>query len=147
MAVDGCNQARVFVDVGISLELIIALVAAGLNHTGEVILEEPKEAKVGPLAQGRGRHQHWPWRAELIPTTVGCNQGRVIDKRKNTMVYHGSRVVATCPPTCMQWTEPGPCDESAYKSCTGHGAIGAGHRLTLAVNTKLTSCHIPMQNL
>ena len=89
MAADGCNHAGLFVDVGMELELIIVLAAAGLNHACEVILEEPTEAKVGSLAKGDGRHQRWPWGPELVPAVVGCNQGRVIDRRKNTMVYHG----------------------------------------------------------
>ena len=77
-----------FVDVGMELELIIVLAATGLNHACEVILEEPTEAKVGSLAKGDGRHQRWPWGPELVPAVAGCNQGRVIDRRKN-MVYHG----------------------------------------------------------
>ena len=89
MAVDGCNHAGLFVDVGMELELIIVLAAAGLNHACEVILEEPTEAKVGSLAKGDGRHQRWPWGPELVPAVASRNQGRVIDRRKNTMVYHG----------------------------------------------------------
>ncbi len=47
VATAGCNQACAFADVGIEPELIIVLAAIGLNHTGEVILEEPSETKVG----------------------------------------------------------------------------------------------------
>ena len=88
MAADGCNHASLVVDVGMELELIIVLAATGLNHPGEVILEDPTEANVGSLAKGDGCHQCWPWGPELVPTTAGCNQGHVIDK-KNNMVYHG----------------------------------------------------------
>ena len=88
MTTDGCNRSGLFVDVGMELELIIALAATGLNHACEVILEEPTEANVESLAKGYGRHQCWPWGPTLVPTTAGCNQGRTIDQRKN-MVYHG----------------------------------------------------------
>ena len=89
MAADGCNHARLFVDEGMEVELTIVLAAAGLNHACEVILEDPTEAKVGSLAKGDGCHQCWPWGPDIVSTTAGCNQGRVIDNKKKNMVHQG----------------------------------------------------------
>jgi hypothetical protein len=116
MATDGCNHASSFVDVGMELELIIALAATGINHACEVILEEPTEAKVGSLAKGDGRLQRWPWGARTRSNNCRLQPGPCHDKRKNTLVYHGNGVV--CPPTCTQRTEPRHCEESTCKRCT-----------------------------
>ena len=78
-----------FVDVGMELELIIVLAATGLNHSCEVNLEDPTEAKARSLAKGAGCHQRWPWGPELVPAVASRSQGRVIDRRKNTIVFLG----------------------------------------------------------